>query len=72
VAAMSRMIRATVNLTTAVVTVSSTTLAAMCTVADSAVTAMHTVLVAVRTTLDNLSDVNITAAVDASLSASAG
>ena len=72
VAAMSRMIRATVNLTTAVVTVSSTTLAAMCTVADSAVTAMHTVLVAVRTTLDNLSDVNITAAVDASLNASTG
>ena len=72
VAAMSRMIRATVNLTTAVVTVSSTTLAAMCTVADSAVTAMHTVLVVVRTTLDNLSDVNITAAVDASLNASAG
>ena len=72
VAAMSRMIRATVNLTTAVVTVSSTTLAAMCTVADSAVTAMHTVLAAVRTTLDNLSDVNITAAVDASLQASAG
>ena len=72
VAAMSRMIRATVNLTTAVVTVSSTTLAAMCTVADSAVTAIHTVLVAVRTALDNLSDVNITAAVDASLQASAG
>jgi len=72
VAAMSRMIRATVNLTTAVVTVSSTTLAAMCTVADSALTAMNTVLAAVRTTLDNLSDVNIVAAVDASLAASAG
>ncbi len=72
VAAMGRMIRATVNLATAVGTVGSTTLAAMRTVADSAVAAMNTVLVAVRTTLDNLSDVNITAAVDASLKASAG
>ncbi|MGH6926945.1 MAG: hypothetical protein ACREEV_01410 [Dongiaceae bacterium] len=72
VAAMVRMVRATVKLATAVVTVGSTTLAAMCTVADSAVTAMKTVLVAVRSALDNLSDVNITAAVDASLQASAG
>ena len=72
VAAMGRMIRATVNLAKAVVTVSSTTLAAMCTVADSAVAAMNTVMAAVRTTLDNLSDVNLTAAVDASLTASAG
>lgn len=72
VAAMGRIIRATVNLATAVVTVSSTTLAAMRTVADSAVAAMNTVLVAVRATLDNLSDVNLTAAVDASLKVSAG
>lgn len=72
VAAMGRMVRATVNLAKAVVTVSSTTLAAMCTVADSAVTAMHTVLAAVRSSLEGLSDVNITAAVDASLQASAG
>lgn len=72
VAAMGRMIRATVNLAKAVVTVSATTLAAMRTVADSAVTAMHTVLAAVRTTLDDLTDVNITAAVDASLRVSAG
>jgi hypothetical protein len=72
VAALSRMVRATVNLATAVVTVSSTTLAAMCTVADGAVTAMQTVLVAVRTALDDLSDVYITAAVDASLQANAG
>lgn len=69
VAAVGRMIRATVNLATAVVTVGSTTLAAMCGVADSAVAATNTVLVAVRTALDNLSDVNITAVVDASLKA---
>ncbi|HKY75375.1 MAG TPA: hypothetical protein VJS45_04500 [Acidimicrobiia bacterium] len=72
VAAMGRMVRATINLAKPVVTVSSTTLAAMCTVADSAVTAMNTVLAAVHASLDNLSDVNITAAVDASLQASAG
>ena len=56
VVAMGRMVRATVHLAKAVVTVSSTTLAAMCTVADSAVTAMHTVLAAVRTSLENLTD----------------
>ena len=74
VAAVGRMVRATVKLATDVVTVTSPTLAAMCTVADSAVGAMKTVLVAVDAALDNLSDVNLTAAVDASLnlSASAG
>jgi len=72
VEAMGRILRATVDLTTAVITVSSTTLAALCTLADSAVASMTTVLAAVRTTLNNLSDVNITAAVDASLKASAG
>jgi hypothetical protein len=66
--AMGRMIRATVNLAKAVVTVSSTTLAAMCTVADSAVAAIRTVVVAVDAALDNLSDVNITTQVTASLS----
>jgi hypothetical protein len=72
VAAMARLVRATVDLAKAVVTVSSTTLAAMCTVTDGAVTAMNTVLAAVRTSLDSLSDVNLTAAVDAGLSASSG
>jgi len=67
VVASGRMIRATVNLTKAVVTVSSTTLAAMSGVADSAVAAMKSVIVAVDVALDNLSDVNITAQVDASL-----
>ena len=69
VVASGRMIRATVNLTKAVVTVSSTTLAAMSGVADSAVAAMKSVIVAVDVALDNLSDVNITAQVDASLTA---
>jgi hypothetical protein len=70
VVAMGRMIRATFNLAKAVVTVSSTTLAAMGTVADSAVAAIRTVVVAVDAALDNPSDVNITAQVDASLNAS--
>ena len=72
VVAVGRIIRATVNLTAAVVNVSSTTLAAMRTVADSAVAAMGPAIAAVDTTLDSLSDVNLTAAVDASLQASAG
>ena len=69
--AMRRMIRATVNFTVAIFNVSSTTMAAMCTVADSAVTALKSVIVAVDAALDNLSDVNLTAQVDASLQASA-
>lgn len=68
--ALGRMIGATVNLTKAVVTVSSTTLTAMCSVADSAVAAMKSVVVAVDAALDNLSDVNLTAQVDASLNIS--
>jgi hypothetical protein len=72
VVAVGRIIRATVNLAAAVVNVSSTTLQAMRTVADSAVAALNTVVAAVDATLDNLSDVNITAAVDASLKVSAG
>jgi hypothetical protein len=70
VVAIGRMIKATVNLTKAVLTVSSTTLAAMCGVADSAVAAMKSVIVAVDAALINLSDVNITFQVDASLNAS--
>jgi hypothetical protein len=72
VVAVGRIFRATVNLAAAVVTVTTTTLAAMRTVADSAVAALHTVVAAVDATLDNLSDVNLTAAVDASLKVSAG
>ena len=72
VVAVGRIIRASVNLAAAVVNVTSTTLAAMRTVADSAVAAMGPVIASVDATLDSLSDVNITAAVDASLKASAG
>jgi hypothetical protein len=69
-AAMGRMVRATVNFTVAIFNVSSTTMAAMCTVADSAVAAMKSVIVAVDAALDNMSDVNLIAQVDAGLSAS--
>ena len=68
--AMGRMLRATVNFTATIFTVSSTTMAAMCTVADSAVAALKSVIVAVDAALDNLSDVNLIAQVDAGLSAS--
>lgn len=71
VVAMRRIIKATVTLASAVVTVSSTTLQAMRTVAESAVAAMQPVIAAVDATLDNLSDVNSTPQVDASLKASA-
>jgi len=66
--AMGRMIRATVNLAKAVVTVSSTTAAAMCTVADSAVAAIRTVVVAFDAAFDNLSSANVSAQADASVS----
>jgi hypothetical protein len=69
--AMGKMIQATFNLAKAIVTVSSTTLAAMCTVADSAVAAIRTVVVAVDAALDNLSQPNISLAVDASLKVNA-
>ena len=72
VVAVGRFIRATGNLAAALVTVSANTLAAMRTVAENAVAALNSVIVAVDATLDNLSDVNITAAIDASLRASAG
>ena len=67
--AYGRIIRATVNFTATIFAVSSTTMAAMCTVADSAVAALRTVVVAVDAALDNLSDVNLTAQVNASLTA---
>ena len=68
--AIGRMIRATVNFTVSIFTVSSTTMAATWTVADSAVAALKSVIVAVDVALDNMSDVNLTAQVDAGLSAS--
>jgi hypothetical protein len=70
VVALGRIVRATVNLAAAVVNVTASTLQAARSVADSAVAALGVIVSAVDFTLDNLSDVNISAQVDASLSAS--
>ena len=67
VVATQRIVRATVDLTAAVVTMTAATLQAVRGVTESACTALQTVVVAVDATLDNLSDVNITAQVDAGL-----
>jgi hypothetical protein len=69
--AVDRIVKATVNLATAVVNVTTTTLNAARSVAESAVTAIGTIVSAVDSTLDTLSDVNISAQVDASLGVSA-
>ena len=71
VVAVDRLVRATVDLAVAVVNVTASTLQAARSVADSAVTALGGVVAAVDAALDNLSDVNISAQVDASLGASA-
>jgi hypothetical protein len=71
VVAVNTIVRATVDLARAVVNVTATTLRAAEAVAERAVTALNTVVAAVDATLDNLSDVNLTAAVDASLHVSA-
>jgi hypothetical protein len=71
VVAVNRIVRATVDLAAAVVKVTASTLHAARSVADSAVTALNGVVTAVDSTLDNLSDVNISAQVDASLGVSA-
>jgi len=71
VVAVARIVRATVKLVAAIVNVTAATLQAMRTVAESAVTALNSVVVAVDAALDRLSDVNLTAAVDASLRVSA-
>jgi len=71
VVAVARIVRATVKLAAAVVNVTAATLQAMRTVAESGVTALNSVVVAVDAALDGLSDLNITAAVDASLRVSA-
>jgi hypothetical protein len=68
--AVGRIVRATVNLAAAVVTVTASTLQAAASVANSAVAALGVIVTAVDSTLDNLSDVNISAQVDAGLSAS--
>lgn len=70
VVAVDRILRATADFTGAVLGVSATTLRAVRTVAASAVAGVKTIVAAVDATLDNLSDVNLTAAVNASLQAS--
>ena len=70
VVAVNTMIRATVDFAGAVLGVTGTTLTAARAVAESAVAGLNTIVAAVDATLDNLSDVNLTAAVDASLQAS--
>jgi hypothetical protein len=72
VVAMNRIVDATVDLAVAVVTVTGSTLDAARSVADNAVVAMNGIVTAVDSALDNLSDVNISAQVDASLAVSAG
>lgn len=71
VVAVNRIVLATVDLAAAVVTVTASTLQAAHSVADSAVTALNGIVTVVDATLDTLSDVNISAQVDASLGVSA-
>ncbi|HTC80221.1 MAG TPA: hypothetical protein VK848_01665 [Acidimicrobiia bacterium] len=71
VVAVNRIVRATVDFAAAIVNVTSSTLQAAHSVADSAVTALNGIVSAVDSTLDKLSDVNISAQVDASLGVSA-
>lgn len=71
VVAVNRILRATVNFAAAIVDMTPTTLQAARSLVESAVSATKTVVAAVDATLDNLSDVNITAQVDASLKVSA-
>jgi hypothetical protein len=71
VVAVNKIVRATVDFAGAVLGVTGTTLQAARTVAESAVAGLNTIMAAVDSTLNNLSDVNLTAAVDASLHVSA-
>jgi hypothetical protein len=70
VVAVSKIVRATVDFVGAVLGVTGTALAAARTVAESAVAGLKTIVAAVDATLHNLSDVNLTVAVDASLQVS--
>lgn len=67
VAAVNEILDATVEFTVTVLGVTGAAVAAVTQIADSAVASANTIVAAVDETLDNLSDVNITAAVDASL-----
>jgi hypothetical protein len=70
VVAVGRIVRATVNLAAAVVNVTASTLQAARSVAESAVATLGVIVSAVDSTLDNISDVNISAQVDATLTVS--
>jgi hypothetical protein len=71
VVAVNEILDATVDLAVAVLGVTASLAGAAQSVADSAITATNAIVVAVDATLDNLSDVNISAQVDASLAVSA-
>jgi hypothetical protein len=68
VVAVNRIIEATVDFAVALVTVSASTVDAAESVAAGAVAATNAIVTVVDSTLDNLSGVNISAQVDASLS----
>ena len=70
VVAVNTIVRATVGFVGAVLGVTGTTLQAAGLVAENALARLNTIVAAVDAALDNLSDVNLTAAVDASLQAS--
>lgn len=70
VVAVNEILAATADFTVAVLNVTGTTLLAIQTVTENAVARLNTIVAAVDATLDNLSDVNLTAAVDASLQVS--
>lgn len=71
VVATRRIVRATADFAAAVVGMTGPTLQAARAVAEGACAALEVVVTAVRATLDHLTDVNISAAVDASLKVSA-
>jgi hypothetical protein len=72
VVAVNRVVDATVDFTVAVLTVTASMADALQAVADNTVTATTAIVSGVDETLDNLSDVNISAQVDASLGVNAG
>lgn len=67
VVAVNKILAATVEFTGAVLGLTGTTLQAARTVVASALAGLKTIVAAVDTAIDNLSDVTLTAAVDASL-----
>ncbi len=72
VVAVNRVVDATVDFTVAVLTVTASMATALQAGADDTIAATNSIVSAVDDTLDNLSDVNNSAQVDASLSVNAG